>query len=112
MIILAYNKYKGATDAMDKNCYNYSTARRTRRWPLRFVYNMLDIAGLNACILYHLNAENPQLKRSMFTKNLARALIEPMLRRRLQQSTLRFSLKKIITRVLREEDPVPESYCD
>jgi len=42
-MVLYYNKYKGATDAMDKNCHNYSTARRTRRWPLQFFYNISSI---------------------------------------------------------------------
>jgi len=94
---------------MNKNYHNYSTVRHTRRWLLRFFYNMLDIAGLNACILYNLIASNTQMKRSEFTKKLARSLIEPMLRRRLQVTQLRLSIKKRIARMLQKEEPVPDN---
>ena len=51
-IILHYNKTKGAVDIGDKMTREYSCVRSTRRWPFRIFMEMLDIAALNAYILY------------------------------------------------------------
>ena len=47
-----YNKLKGGVDNMDKYLSEYTTKRKTNRWPLAFFYNMLDVAALAAFVLY------------------------------------------------------------
>lgn len=106
-IIMSYNSYKGATDTFDQKCRHFSTARRTQRWPLRFFYNMLDQSAVNAQVLYSLNADNPRLSRNNFLQKLAFGLVEPHLRRRLGIATIRASIKKIISKLLEIDEPVP-----
>lgn len=54
-IILFYNETKGGVDTMDKMLGQYTTKRKTNRWPLALFYNILDVAALSAYIIY---AEN------------------------------------------------------
>ncbi|XP_071554095.1 piggyBac transposable element-derived protein 4-like [Temnothorax nylanderi] len=82
-IISFYNDTKGGTDCFDQMCHEYTTARKTLRWPMRFWYGMLDQGGINALILHNFNIENPNLVRREFLKQLVRSLIEPHLRVRL-----------------------------
>lgn len=51
-IILDYNANKGGIDTVDKMCKNYSVSRRTRRWPLVILFELLNIAGIKSQILF------------------------------------------------------------
>uniref|UniRef100_A0A0A1XPM0 PiggyBac transposable element-derived protein 4 n=1 Tax=Zeugodacus cucurbitae TaxID=28588 RepID=A0A0A1XPM0_ZEUCU len=42
-VILFYNETKGGVDVMDHMLRQYSTKRKTHRWPLALFYNILDI---------------------------------------------------------------------
>ena len=99
-MIMTYNKSKGGTDAFDQKCHTYTTARGTRRWPLKFFFNMLDQAGINAFVLYNLNAANEKLNRCQFLKKLGFCLVESHLRRRLESQSLRLDLRKRIENFL------------
>lgn len=105
-IIMSYNENKGGTDAFDQKCHTYTTARGTRRWPLKFFFNMLDQAGINAFILYTLNANNERFSRCNFLKQLGFGLVKAQLRRRLQSRSLRTDLRKKVQKLL-EVDEVP-----
>lgn len=86
VIIDDYNATKGGVDTFDKMMHSYSTARGTRRWPLRFFFGMLDQAGINSMILYLLakHPNKPANKyRSTFLKNLSLQLAEAHMKRRL-----------------------------
>uniref|UniRef100_A0A1B6E2P6 PiggyBac transposable element-derived protein domain-containing protein n=1 Tax=Clastoptera arizonana TaxID=38151 RepID=A0A1B6E2P6_9HEMI len=39
-IILNYNSTKGGVDSVDQKCANYSTTRKTRRWPLALFFQI------------------------------------------------------------------------
>lgn len=52
-MIIDYNKTKGGVDEVDKKCSNYSTSRRTRRWPMAIFYRLIDISGINSYVLYN-----------------------------------------------------------
>ncbi|XP_055839228.1 piggyBac transposable element-derived protein 4-like [Episyrphus balteatus] len=86
VIIQDYNSTKGAVDTFDKMMHSYSSARGTRRWPLRYFYGMIDQAGINSMVLYvdakHSNAPINQF-RSSYLKSLALQLAEPHMKRRL-----------------------------
>lgn len=70
---------------MDQMVTQYTTKRRTNRWPLAFFYNILDVACLAAYIIYTEN--NPQIayktdRRRSFLKNLGRDLCLPSIIKR------------------------------
>uniref|UniRef100_A0A3P9KF94 PiggyBac transposable element-derived protein domain-containing protein n=1 Tax=Oryzias latipes TaxID=8090 RepID=A0A3P9KF94_ORYLA len=50
--ITDYNSMKCGVDVMDQMVREYSVRSGTRRWPVGVFYNMIDIAGLNAYVLY------------------------------------------------------------
>ena len=47
-----YNKIKCAVDVADQMVSQYSVKTGTRRWPVAIFYNILDLAGINAFVLY------------------------------------------------------------
>ena len=51
IIILEYNKTKGAVDTVSQMCHQYSARRSTKQWPLRVFYGMIDITTINALIV-------------------------------------------------------------
>ena len=56
-INLFYNKTKGGVDSLDQLVHSYMTKRKSRRWPLCFFHNLLDVAGVAAFILW--TSKNP-----------------------------------------------------
>ena len=77
IIILDYNKTKGAVDTVDQMCHKYTVKkhlffvpvfyflqvkRGTKRWPLCIFYGMVDVAAINALIVW--KAKNPQWNRN------------------------------------------------
>ncbi|XP_071563491.1 piggyBac transposable element-derived protein 4-like [Temnothorax nylanderi] len=99
-IIHFYNTTKGGTDSFDQMCHEYSTARKTLRWPMRIWLAMLDQGGINALILYNSNANLEAFNRRQFLKNLIKALVEPHLRARLQLPNFRRELRFNIHTIL------------
>ena len=82
-IILYYNKTKGA---MDQMCHTYSVQRKTRRWPLAYFMNLLNLGGLNAYITFV--TQNPHwclglsYRRRQFLEDLGLDLVQPIMERR------------------------------
>lgn len=52
-IVDFYNHTKGGVEGMDFKCANYSSNRRTKRWPMAVVFNtIVDMAsGVNAFVI-------------------------------------------------------------
>jgi hypothetical protein len=50
-IVEFYNKTKGGVDALDQLCITYSCSRKTRRWPLRVFYALLNMVQVNAIVI-------------------------------------------------------------
>nr|XP_024654867.1 uncharacterized protein LOC112430683 [Maylandia zebra] len=50
--ITDYNHMKCGVDVLDQMAWMYSVRAATRRWPVAVFYNMLDLAAVNAYILY------------------------------------------------------------
>lgn len=50
--IEVYNKNKAGVDSVDQMARLYSVRAATRRWPVHVFYNVLDIAAINAYILF------------------------------------------------------------
>ncbi|KAL7827109.1 hypothetical protein SRHO_G00328270 [Serrasalmus rhombeus] len=47
-----YNRMKCAVDIMDQKVRAYTVRAGTRRWPVAVFYNLLDLAAMNAHVLY------------------------------------------------------------
>nr|XP_018914905.1 PREDICTED: uncharacterized protein LOC109042551 [Bemisia tabaci] len=83
-IIIYYNKTKTGVDTMDQMVRTYSTKRQTRRWPLAFFLNMLDVGRVNAFRIFE--TQHPALQwhrlkncRGIYLRNLVDQLIRPQL---------------------------------
>lgn len=98
-IILFYNSTKGGVDTFDKMAHGYTVVRKTRRWPLRYFYGMLDQAGINSMVLYK-TAKSKAIIRSTFLQNLGLQLARPHMERRLQKNLpidVRQSIRDILS---------------
>ncbi|XP_039967527.1 uncharacterized protein LOC120779395, partial [Bactrocera tryoni] len=113
LLILDYNKTKGGVDSMDMCLSEYSTKRRTNRWPLAFFYNIADVAAFAAYIIYVDN--NTHLKsytsrRRMFLHQLSEQLCKPEIKRRANNSRIsrvfstRNAIEAMIDRPIRVVD--------
>lgn len=114
-IIKHYNRTKGGVDLMDKMAAAFSVKRKTLRWPVSFFYNIIDLAGLAAYIIYKSN--NPIFgkktdSRRIFLKTLGRQLAMPSIVTRSQTPTIyrKFSTKVAIECMIGKpiEMPVPK----
>ena len=47
-----YNHEKGGVDSDDQMCAQYTTARKTNRWPMRVFYGIVDSSALNAYVIF------------------------------------------------------------
>ncbi|XP_061899232.1 uncharacterized protein LOC133647122 [Entelurus aequoreus] len=71
--ITQYNTTKCGVDVMDQMVRGYTVRAGTRRWPVAVFYNMIDIAALNAHVLYQL-CTGRQERRVDFLLELAKEL--------------------------------------
>ena len=65
-----YNKSKWAVDILDQMARNYTVKVATSRWPVAVFYNMLDLAAINAYVLFRQCMGKPQLSRREFLQAL------------------------------------------
>lgn len=92
-IITHYNETKGGVDTLDRMAGEYTCQRMTCRWPMVLFMNMIDLAGVNAFVLWkdihpewH---EGNESRRRLFLLELAKKLVDPMIRRRLNDPSIR-----------------------
>lgn len=85
-IILDYNNTKGGVDTYDQMIHEYSSKRKTNRWPLSFFWNLMDTSALAA---YHIWISTHKTwktlladRRCFFLKNLCENLVAPLIARR------------------------------
>ncbi|XP_050520588.1 piggyBac transposable element-derived protein 4-like [Daktulosphaira vitifoliae] len=92
VININYNATKGGVDTVDKMCAAYSTARQTRRWPLRIFFSFLDLAGINSQVVFYHNNLSTKRRRE-FLSDLGFELLETHLKIRAQINTLPKDIK-------------------
>ncbi|XP_056120044.1 piggyBac transposable element-derived protein 3-like [Rhinichthys klamathensis goyatoka] len=68
-----YNKTKVGVDVLDQMARKYSVKAPSRRWPVAVFYNILDLAAINAHILYN-KCTNEHVSRRDFITRLASVL--------------------------------------
>nr|CAI5823461.1 unnamed protein product [Callosobruchus analis] len=88
---LFYNATKGGVDVFDQLCHSKSTARRTKRWPLRVFYGMLDGGAVNAYVIYEANNVSARkTPRKKFLLQLANDLAKQHMKKRLEIPNLTY----------------------
>ncbi|XP_046409246.1 piggyBac transposable element-derived protein 4-like [Ischnura elegans] len=96
-IVTFYNATKSGVDVVDKLCATYSVARNTKRWPMTIFYTMLNVAAINAQVIYLVNNKESShaiLKRRHFIKVLAQELTKEHLQKRSHVVNLPRELRK------------------
>lgn len=73
--ILYYNNTKYGVDVVDQMARKYSVKAGSRRWPVHVFYNILDLAAINAYVIYKEITGN-QIKRRDFILMLCEELAE------------------------------------
>lgn len=108
-IIMTYNATKGSVDTFDQLCQSANCGRKTKRWPLCFFYNMLNIAVINAFVIYVHNyyrtKNDKPLSRQRFMIKLHEDLCADWQRQRLSEPKLSRELRNSIIKVLGIENP-------
>ena len=72
-VILFYNKNKVGVDCFDQMARLYSTRSASRRWPLTVWVNILDIAAINARVIF-MKSTGTQISRRNFLLKLIEEL--------------------------------------
>lgn len=114
----SYNEFKCGVDVMDQMVTKYSCKRRTRRWPLAFFYNIIDIAALATYVVHTELATNPSKStdaRRKFLHSLARDLIQNQMEERMnnphvmRQKNTRVAIEQLFGGRIEEKstNPVP-----
>ena len=87
-LILFYNSTKGAVDALDKMVHSYTSKRKSKRWPMAMLSNVLDISTVAARCVWSIKFKNDILshkdQRSAFITNVSKQMMLPQMRRRFQ----------------------------
>ena len=60
-IINYYNKTKGRVNTLDKMLSEHTVKRKTLRWPLAFIYKMIDVTGKERYIIHR--GHNPSFRK-------------------------------------------------
>jgi hypothetical protein len=71
--VLYYNTNKCGVDLLDSMCRAMTTKAGCRRWPLAVFYNILDLAAVNAWIIYR-KATGKQMSRREYLLALSQEL--------------------------------------
>lgn len=86
-----YNQTKSGVNTLDQICSLASRSRKTRRWPLRNFYGMLNTTFINSYIIYvtnNMEANEKSLLRHNYLKSLHQKLVEPHTQKRVLMTTL------------------------
>ena len=100
-IILDYNKFKGGVDTVDQMLRHFTTKMASRRWPLGVFCNILDIAALNAFILWRDISSEPKT-RVQFIYELCKKLISWHQQERAEASSLHPAVRHALCAVDRD----------
>ena len=104
-----YNATKGGVDTFDQLCANTSCIRSTRRWPLCFFFNLINLIFTNSYILHQVQAGlGRKLSRHDFGLRVVDHLTRLWAVSRLQAKTLPRELRYLIGSVFNVDSEMPE----
>nr|XP_022911901.1 piggyBac transposable element-derived protein 4-like [Onthophagus taurus] len=81
-VIIDYNFTKCGVETVDKLCTTYTVSRKSKRWPCAIFFFLLNVAGINAYVLYSFTKTSVASSRRHFLKSLAISLMKPHLQYR------------------------------
>ena len=99
-INIFYNETKGGMNCLDMLVHNYMSKRQTRRWPMSFFHNLVDVVGVAAFIVW--TCQHPEWnacktnKRKLFLKDLGEKLVDAEISGRIQKGYLRKKSRAVI----------------
>ncbi|XP_053968544.1 uncharacterized protein LOC128869976 [Anastrepha ludens] len=76
-IVKEYNRHMGGVDLMDSLIGRYKIRMKTGKWPSRIFHHVIDLAIVNAYVLYHrINREKHQrVELPRFREEIAETLL-------------------------------------
>lgn len=120
-IVTFYNLTKGGVDVVDRMITAYNVARNTRRWPMVHFYGLVNVAAINAFIVYRANNSHGEFRKSrrLFLKSLGTNLAKQYMQQRATSKYLPRKVRESASRLsgvaaLEEhQDPPPtkRGYC-
>ncbi|CAK1598285.1 unnamed protein product [Parnassius mnemosyne] len=88
-----YNSTKGGVDVVDELSATYDVSRNSKKWPLTVFYAILNMAGINANIVFKCNTNSTQKHRN-FIKTLGRMMVAEHMSARKEIPQLSSQLRK------------------
>lgn len=109
IVIMDYNATKSGVDTVDQKCANYSTKRKTRRWPMAVFYRFLDMNGVDAHVPSTANnLNNPNAKKTRMDFLEAFSLLENHFKERTNVKNLPLDIKAFLANYKKEpQNPRP-----
>lgn len=92
-VINSYDNAVNAVNKLQQMIYDYSVARRTKRYSLSIWFHMINIACVNSFIIYCVN-NNTQISRREFLKQLGLSLIQKTVTNRASDKHLTKQLRE------------------
>ncbi|KAK3758264.1 hypothetical protein RRG08_036534 [Elysia crispata] len=111
-IVLTYNKTKGGVDAMDQMTHAFTTKRKSKRWPMVYFFNILDLASIAARVVFKcefpLDTLSHEDNRQRFNLTVARSLVAQIERRAATFPSHHEIIRQNIACVLKSLCPEPQ----
>ena len=112
-IVLHYNKTKSVVDNMDHLATIFSCRRKNNRWPMVLFYNMLDVAGMAAFVIWiSLNPDwsfcRRQGRRCKFLKQFGQGLTNDYIQIHLQSQSCMKSNVRNVLKMIGKLDDLPQ----
>ena len=86
VIVLSYNKTQGGMVSLDQIAHSFTVKRKTKRWLLVIFFNMLDLTGVAARVVWSwafpTNHNTHQNNRQQFLIQVAKELVFEQLKHR------------------------------
>ena len=105
--IKVYDFSKGGTDIVDQRVDSYTSATKSRRWPIKSLSCMLDKTRVNAQSVYCLNTgKNPRsgVDSRRFGWEMAKSLLLPHMKRRKECNGLSRSVRNKMAIFISDQD--------
>lgn len=91
-----YKAAKGGKDTFDRLCSSATCSRKTHRWPLSFLYGIINLTITNSHIIHQHKEGGQAISKWNFTTNLVEDLCVPWACKSLQTPTLSRELRCLI----------------
>lgn len=114
-VLETYDALSCPKDAVDAMCRSYSCAKRTKRWASATLFRLIDIACINAQIIFTMHDPSENLSRRQFLKKLVSELVKPHLSGRAKLTTLPTPVRQTAAKIanvpfsFNEEEGLPKN---